>query len=741
MMNPEDQRAQEIAPRFKSLTQLVYVTSGAVAGISIAVGIVSGNAGIPAAGLGAAALNVLILGNSKERASQTAASLLVAAERQWQQTLEQSNVTFQRFIRERESLSQQIEAERDSLRDQLRKVQVELASEVADLSVQLERKSRENQTLQAQFGRAQEAYSSEVHTLKAEIEHLQGSLLEKRHNFATHLDAIELQIIGVWEPLYQGLLVVCDRYDPSRPATDLDYAGKPAELSPDEAKQWRHYRQSLTAYDVALRGRVEAMSEACETHDEAYGFFLNLIEEIAVNYCKLWGNAKDLELFSHHEAEKRAIYQEFQQFREEYQNTAQDWMERSEGVEQGFTQIEKSFKAELADLQERIIQAEAEKELLEGQLSAARAPRLFRGSTSIDRAGNRIIKHFAESEVILDAVESLKIPGGFQLRFKVDRNPDGTRLAESEFDKHCEELGLWGLSQRPLDFDLDTRNFMLSVDLYGATGADATTSQRSTQVKRTQSRGQEPDTPDPADIAAQFHALDCYSAGEFEEVVSLECVPRVRIVAGSTGGKSPLMELFACAIAQIQKGELWLINPIPGSPKDWFSVPGVIPPGSDGIEVAIEWLQTAHDEFSRRRKDLPGAAKKPFITILCDEINAIARAFPDLGTVMKDFYQLSDHTRMGFLTAGQGGNVSGVSGGMKTGKTGNASKLMAEDFENTTQVFTAAAANTWIEKNLSGKHRNTYSEQLSALNELCETLNQAEGKSAYPTDPTAKIVT
>jgi hypothetical protein len=427
---------------------------------------------------------------------------------------------------------------------------------------------------------------------------------------------------------------------------------------------------------------------------------------------------------------KRAIYSEFENFRSGYESEATEWVEQSTKVESGFDYIEQSFKNELASLQQRIVDAE---QLIE----ELQAPRKFRGETSVDKAGNKIIDHFASSGVIVDAIESVKTPGGFQLRFKVDRNPDSTRLAESEFDKHCEHLGLWGLSQRPLDFDLDTRNFLLSVNLYAVSDSK----QRSTPLTEVKRSSVKAESSSPELVAERFQALDCYSALEFEEVVRSKFVPRVRVVAGSTGGKSPLLELIASAIAQIHKGEIWLINPIPGSPKDWFHVPGVIPPGSDGIEAAIAWLQTAHEEFKTRRNDLPGSAQKPFITVVVDEINAIARDFPDLGTVMKDFYQLSDHTRMGFLSAGQGGNVSGVSGGSKSAsKTGNASKLMEEDFQNATQVFTAAAAKIWIEKHLKGGQMSAFLDRLAALNELCAELNKSEGKAAYPTDPTVKKV-
>jgi len=76
------------------------------------------------------------------------------------------------------------------------------------------------------------------------------------------------------------------------------------------------------------------------------------------------------------------------------------------------------------------------------QIAQLEAPRMFRGGTSIDEVGNRIIKHFGEAGVIFDAMESVMFPGGWRLKFKVDRNADSARLAQSELDKHREHLGL-----------------------------------------------------------------------------------------------------------------------------------------------------------------------------------------------------------------------------------------------------------------------------------------------------------
>ena len=711
----ENKRAQTICFNFDHLTHLVYLTTGTAVALSIAASVLLSNTSMAIAGIGVSGLSLYALTPSRQRASQTAATLLIDNDNEWHRKLAESASQLETQIHTLVKDQQILLTDRSALAQKLCEVQSHLTQKLAESHSHLSDRQRQIDALTAEISRLQDDkrsieqhLSNQVTQAQKALERAQDALIKERHDLAVHLDAIELQILDIWNPLYSGLIAICDRYDSSRPVSDLEYAGKPVTLTESEKQQWHHYRASLITYDAGLRKRITSMSEECESQDEVYSFFLKIIEELSTNYCKLWAGIKDLELLTHHDGEKRAIYSEFESFRSGYLNDANEWVEQSTKVEAGFGYIEESFKNEIASLQQRIVDAEHLIEQLQ-------SPRRFRGETAIDKAGNRILDHFASTGIILDAIESVKIPGGFRLRFKVDRNSDSTRLAESEFDKHCEHLGLWGLSQRPLDFDLDTRNFLLSVNLFAV--ADSKRSASLTETKHSSAKAQ-PLTPEL--IAERFQELDCYSASEFEEIVRLKFVPRVRVVAGSTGGKSPLLELIACAISQIHKGQIWLINPIPGSPKDWFHVPGVVPPGDDGIQTAISWLGTAHDEFKTRRNDLPGTAHKPFITVVVDEINAIARDFPDLGTVMKDFYQLSDHTRMGFLTAGQGNNVSGVSGGSQSNKkTGNASKLMEEDFQNATQVFTATAAKTWIEKNLKGSQMTTFIDRLTALNQLC----------------------
>ena len=382
------------------------------------------------------------------------------------------------------------------------------------------------------------------------------------------------------------------------------------------------------------------------------------------------------------------------------------------------------FDGQLNSVDSQLMQLAGENDQLKQQVQVLQSPKPFPGETVIDRAGNRIIEHFFKYSVVLDALESISTPTGFRLRFKCDRNSSATKLTAEEFDKRTTEAGLMGLSYAPLTFSMDTRNLIVSVEIVTVAGAmpPSIASNKALTTTITTELGSSGAAPESA-----FRSLNCFPACDFEAVIREKFVPRVRVVAGSTGGKSPLLELIACGIAQTQGGQLWLINPIPGSEKDWFHLPGVIAPGSDGIQGAIEWIKSAHAEFKRRRNDLPGTASKPFITVVVDEINAIAREYADLGAVIKDFYQLSDHTRMGFSTAGQGANVSGVSGGVSKKATGNATKLMEEDFQNSTQVFTAQAAALWLKK-----HKPDLQPTLKQLEALCQQLNEAEGLSPRP---------
>ena len=443
-------------------------------------------------------------------------------------------------------------------------------------------------------------------------------------------------------------------------------------------------------------------------------------------------------------------------------------------------EIETTYNSEMSARDNQLMQLSGENQLLQQQIAQLQSPRQFPGLTYADTAGNRIVGHFAAHGVIFDAHDASVIPGGYLVRFRVDRNQDKTKLSGEEFDKLTNQCGLLGLSTQPIHFKLDPLNFLISVEIFsgiasqvpdlagksGTGNPDLRTQSLSTiggqltgnldavngrkkQAQKdfgnSQVRVVEPDLH-----RQKFVDLGCYPADQFSEVIRTKFVTRVRVCAGSTGGKSPLLEMISVELAKANNGIIWLLNPIPGSEKDWFKIPGIIQPGTDANEKIVDVFEEFHSEFQSRRNNLPSVKGKDFLLLAVDEDNATAREYEQIGTFIKDMYQLSDHVNMGFVSAGQGNNVSGLSGGnaAKKGKseeedgkkrTGNATRLMKEDFQNAVRVYTSEQAFSYLQVTAS-KNRAEMLEKLAELNQLCDRLNELEGLKVRPAVGEAKKV-
>lgn len=427
--------------------------------------------------------------------------------------------------------------------------------------------------------------------------------------------------------------------------------------------------------------------------------------------------------------------------------------------------IENSFKSELSAFDAQLMALSGENEILKRQIAAYKAPKHFPGLTWPDQVGNQIIDHFSLYGVTFDAHTTELIPGGYVLRFKVDRNADQTKLSAEEFNKITNQRGLYGLSRKELVFKLHPQDFLIAVDVYpgietspGLAPDFNRTSDNSSlstvnghfvkpktaksKAGKASARGLEARL-EPDKHRERFIELGCHPADEFGEVIRTKFVNRVRICAGSTGGKSPILEMIVVWLAKLNNGRLTLVNPIPGSPKDWFKVPGVVQPGMDAETTIKRAVSDFHAEFKRRRNNFVEANQKGYEILALDEDNSSARDYSDLGKFFKDMYQLSDHANMGFVSAGQGLNVSGLSGGTTRKKTkegeeedknvGNATKLMEEDFQNCTLVLTSEQATAWINKKLKGAgNKAALLTQLDQLNALCDQLNAEEGLTARP---------
>ena len=428
-------------------------------------------------------------------------------------------------------------------------------------------------------------------------------------------------------------------------------------------------------------------------------------------------------------------------------------------------QIENAYKQEMSARDSEFLQLAGENAILKQKIAEYEAPRRFSGLTDPDQIGNTIIDHFHKYGVTFDAHSTDLIVGGYCLKFKIDRNPDQTKLSSEEFNKVTNQRGLMGLSTRELKFKLHPQDFLVSVEIFSVNqtrpGHDADmnrtrdNSDLSTiggllttdlsRVKKPKTKVQkgldfEPQTRHEPDIHRdKFIELGCFPADQFGEVVRTKFTNRVRVCAGSTGGKSPLLERIAVELAKLNRGVLWLVNPIPGSVKDWFKIPGIVQPGMNAEQTIVQALEAFHREFKWRRNNLEEASKRDYLVMALDEDNATARDYEEIGRFFKDMYQLSDHTNMGFVSAGQGLNVSGLSGGARTKKTeegekntGNATRLMKEDFLNCTMVLTSEQAKAYINSNKAAANRAELLDKLNQLNSLCDLLNEQEGLTARP---------
>jgi predicted RNA-binding Zn-ribbon protein involved in translation (DUF1610 family) len=202
---------------------------------------------------------------------------------------------------------------------------------------------------------------------------------------------------------------------------------------------------------------------------------------------------------------------------------------------------------------------------------------------------------------------------------------------------------------------------------------------------------------------------------------------RVRITAGSTGGKSPTAKNLALAIMKSRKGqgEIKLYDPQHGSKKDYWDMPKAGTSHEDNVSGMAELC----DELDRRTKT-PG--NHPFILYIFDEVDStIAQERENNGYYYfrdKVTYSLkqASHQNIGAIYIGQACDASTIPG------------MSWSDWNNAVQVHIGANAGIWLDKakTITGEDKTKLLEHYRKIQEYCDRKNEELGLDIF-NDPGA----
>jgi predicted RNA-binding Zn-ribbon protein involved in translation (DUF1610 family)/uncharacterized protein YoxC len=202
---------------------------------------------------------------------------------------------------------------------------------------------------------------------------------------------------------------------------------------------------------------------------------------------------------------------------------------------------------------------------------------------------------------------------------------------------------------------------------------------------------------------------------------------RIRITAGSTGGKSPTAKNLALAIMKGRKGqgEIKLYDPQHGSKKDYWDMPKAGTSHEDNVTGMGELC----DQLDQRTKS-PG--NHPFILYIFDEVDStIAQERENNGYYYfrdKVTYSLkqASHQNIGAIYIGQACDASTIPG------------MSWSDWNNAVQLHIGANAGIWLDKakTITGEDKTKLLEQYRKIQEYCDRKNEELGLDIF-TDPGA----
>uniref|UniRef100_A0A0C1QLD6 Uncharacterized protein n=1 Tax=Tolypothrix bouteillei VB521301 TaxID=1479485 RepID=A0A0C1QLD6_9CYAN len=330
-------------------------------------------------------------------------------------------------------------------------------------------------------------------------------------------------------------------------------------------------------------------------------------------------------------------------------------------------------------------------------------PLLAIGTSDYALAANRIANYYHENYGYkLDVINWQENETGYTILFATRRNPG---LTESELLPHntLEQLAAFTNALQgtfpKFTFNYQHSTVMLEVTLRKP-------------VKKEQAKG---------DIDKIWIPVD-----RFESYV--KNWERVRITAGSTGGKSPTAKNLALAIMKSRKGqgEIRLYDPQHGSKKDYWDMPKCGTSHEDNVKGMGELCEQLDDRTKSPSNN------HPFILYIFDEVDStIAQERENNGYYYfrdKVTYSLkqASHQNIGAIYIGQACDASTIPG------------MSWSDWNNAIQLHIGANAGVWLDKakTITSEDKTRLLEQYRKIQEYCDRRNEELGLDIF-TDPAA----
>jgi hypothetical protein len=352
-----------------------------------------------------------------------------------------------------------------------------------------------------------------------------------------------------------------------------------------------------------------------------------------------------------------------------------------EVVNDGLTQSQ-----ELETLQNQILS-------LNGKLQDLSKPLQFVGTSESARVGNSIINYYhTKLGLTLDGLDYSQTSEGYKLLFHLSRNSRFIPVDQLNDGNNPDKIKELSGSLNTPKFTQSERGNYVSLEI-----------ELRKPAKKETSRD---------DVNAIWINKD-----KFESFTKKW--ERVRITAGSTGGKSPTAKNLALAIMNSRQGDgvLKLYDPQDGSKKDYWNMPKSGTSHDDSVKGMKE-LVTVLDARSAN----PGNHK--FTLYLFDEIDStLAKYKGDVKFKELVVYAISQgsHQSLGMVFIGQSCDANTVPG------------MTHSHWNNCVQLHIGSNAGLWLDKSvtITTEDKTRLLNQYRKIQEFCDSENERLGLDIY----------